>query len=257
MNSKCLVVDISKYQGNINFSDLAKTEIKGCIIRAGYRGYGKPGTIVTDPYFITNVNGCINNNIPYGVYFFSQATSVEEAKEEANYTLNLLKRFKIQPLFPIYIDTEYSNNLHTGRADKLAKDDRTNIVKAFCNTIENAGYYAGIYASTSWYNNKLNDSELINFTHWVADYRSYNGYKGNYGMWQYTSSGKLNGISGRCDLNWCYIDFPSVIKKAGLNGYNNNIKYFTFSIDKLTSGDVEKFKTLGDLLKVNYTVKEI
>lgn len=259
MSFKRLVYDISKYQGNIDFKKLKATNPFGVIIRVGYRGYGKAGTLVTDPYFETFVKGCIDNDIPYGVYFFSQATNVSEAIEEAKYTLNIVIKQKVQPLFPIYIDTEWANVLRTGRADKLTKAERTSIVKAFCQTIEKAGYFAGIYASTSWYNNQLIDNELIHFSHWVAHYSSKCGYTEAIGMWQFTSSYKVNGISGKVDANWCYIDFPKNIKNKGLNGYNSEkVKMYTLSFNReISEYAFDKISKLAATLGISLTVSEV
>lgn len=212
------VIDISKYQGDVDFTQV-KTQVYGVVVRAGYRGYGAAGTIVQDPYAVAYINACIENNIPYGVYFFSQAVNATEGAAEASWTLNFVKQFSAQPLLPVYIDTEASG-ASGGRADGITVAARTAAVKAFCDTVEAAGYYAGIYASTSWFNSRLNDSELTAYTHWVAHYGvSAPTYTGKYDMWQYTSSGSVSGIAGRVDMNYAYIDFAAVTKANGLNGY--------------------------------------
>lgn len=258
MATKYLVLDVSKYQGNIDWKTLAATGLKGVIIRCAYRGYGKAGTLVVDPKFNEYVAGAIKYGIPYGVYFFSQAITKDEAVEEAKMALELVKKQSVQPLYPIYIDTEWGNVLHTGRADKLTKYNRTQIVKQFCSTVEKAGYYAGIYASTSWYANQLEDQLLTDYTHWVAHYATKCGYKGNHDMWQYTSSYSVKGISRPVDANWCYKDFPSIIQKVGLNGYKGmGYKLHTVeTVRAVSEYALDKFKKLAAELDINLTVTE-
>lgn len=252
-----LVADISKYQKKIDFKKFKASNLKGCIIRLGYRGYASSGTLVTDEYFKEYIKSCNDNDIPFGVYFFSQAKTVAEAIEEADYTIKTLEATGYKPLFPIYIDTEKSSHpLGMGRADKLTKAERTKVVKAFCDRVEELGYYAGIYASTYWFRDNLNDSELTKYDHWVADYRGYCGYKGNYGMWQFSSTVKysfVSGTSGKMDTNKCYRDYPSIIKKRGLNGWKveEPIKLEVFETSKMIDeATYKKFKTLADTLKV-------
>lgn len=144
MEVKASVIDVSKYNGSINWN---KVETNAVIIRLGYRGYGS-GKCVLDDAFATNIKGADKAGIPIGLYFFTQAITVAEAKEEANFVLNNIGKYEVS--YPIYIDSEYSNTQRNGRADKIGKSLRTNIVKAFCETIQNAGYKAGVYASTSW-----------------------------------------------------------------------------------------------------------
>lgn len=265
------VIDISKYQGDINFATV-KSRVDGVIVRAGYRGYGSAGTIAQDPYAVAYINACIENDIPYGVYFFSQAVNAAEGQVEANWTLSFLKQFSVQPLFPVYIDTESSGAANnSGRADGITVAARTAAVKAFCETVEAVGYYAGIYASSSWFKSKLTDSSLTTYTHWVAHYGvSAPTYSGKYDMWQYSSSGSISGISGRVDVNYAYIDFPAVTKANGLNGYNKDDstpvtpsddtdpKYVRsypcyLKIGYASSGDLVTFKNMLATLVIDYT----
>lgn len=198
------VIDVSVFQGVITWSKV-KGKIDGAIIRAGYRGYGKSGTLKTDSRFKENIEGAIKQGIPVGVYWFSQAITVAEAVAEAKYLISLLEGYKLT--YPVYLDSEYSNPEKNGRADGLSKKARTDIAVAFLLAIKAAGYIPGIYASTSWFSDKLEDSRLSEFTHWVAQYSKSCTYKGKYDMWQYTSSGKVDGIVGNVDKNLCYKDF--------------------------------------------------
>lgn len=244
--AKIKVIDVSKYQGSIDWSKVKKAGVKGAILRVGYRGYGSAGNIAADPTFAANIKGATAAGIPVGVYFFSQAVNAAEARAEAAYTLAAVKGYKLG--YPVYIDTEYANSTKTGRADKLTKAQRTAVVKAFCEEVEAAGYFAGIYASTSWFNSMLIDSELDAYTHWVAHYGVLKPtYKGTYAMWQHSSTGKVNGITGNVDMNWAYVDFPAAMEKHGLNGYAEP-KLTTYKIGPMTEGDAKQVKALADKL---------
>jgi GH25 family lysozyme M1 (1,4-beta-N-acetylmuramidase) len=206
MSTDLKILDVSKYQSKIDYSK-AVTAIDGVIIRLGYRGYSTSGTLAKDTLFDTHMKGFVNAGIKrIGVYFLSQAINEKEAVEEAEFCIKTLTNYKIN--FPIYLDSEWSNTAHNGRADSLSKSDRTKISIAFLNKIKSSGYTAGIYASTSWFSDKLDDSQLKNFSHWVADYRTKNGY-GTSDGWQYTETGTINGISAKVDLSHFYKDFSS------------------------------------------------
>lgn len=257
-------IDISKFQNSVDFAKVKADGFNFAIIRCGYRGYGKAGTLAIDPKWHTHTSNAIAHNIPFGVYFFSQAVTVAEAIEEAQYTLKLVKALAVQPLYPIYIDTEWSNNAHNGRADYLSKVQRTAVVKAFCEEIQRNGYYAGIYASKSWFAEQLIDNQLTAYDKWVAQYNLRCTYKGDFGMWQYGGSQnflrsvKVKGVSSdACDQNYAYKDYPKIMHDKGLNGYGKKpvIKYFCV---KASEGDIAKFKHLADTLQIkNYTVQEM
>lgn len=260
-------IDLSYHNGNVNFTKVKAAGFNYCILRCGYRGYGSAGVLMQDPMFKTYANAVIKSGMPYGVYFFSQAINEREAIEEAQYALKLIKAMPVQPLFPVYIDTEYSSEpSHRGRADGLGKAQRTAVVRAFCDEIERQGYFAGVYASTSWYKDKLYDIELTNYTHWIAQYYYRCTYSGNYGMWQYGGSTnllrqtKVDGVqSANCDQNYCYIDYPSVIKNAGLNGYTKKVVIPKYKITtaEMTAGDKQLICSKLDDLKIGYSVSEI
>lgn len=193
-----MVIDVSKYNGNVDYPKV-KNNCEGVIIRAGYRGYST-GKIATDVHFKRNIVGAAACNIPKGVYFVTQAITQAEGKEEAWYTLDLVKQYKLN--LPIFIDAEDSNVKATGRADrgKLSKDKRTGIIKAFCDEIEKKGYIAGVYASESWFRDMLNISKLDKYYLWVAKYSSKEpGIK--WDAWQYTDKGQISGITGNVDMS--------------------------------------------------------
>ncbi len=257
-------IDISKYQASVDFAKVKKAGFSFVIIRCGYRGYGSAGTLAEDTKWKAHTSNAIANDVPFGVYFLTQAKTEAEAVEEAQYVLKLVKALSVQPLYPIYIDTEWSNNAHNGRADSLSKAQRTKVVKAFCEEIQRNGYYAGIYASKSWFSSHLNDNELTKYDKWIAQYNIKCTYAKSYGMWQYGGginylrSTKVNGVSSaNCDQNYCYKDYPSIIKNNSLNGYGKKpvTKYF---VVKASEGDIAKFKQLADTLKIKeYTIQEM
>ena len=224
-------IDVSKFQGDIDWNKVKNDGVEFAIIRIGYRGYGSAGTIAKDPKFLQNIINATNVGIDCGLYFFTQATTKAEAEEEAAKVVEWINEAKRNTAwtaagkkkltYPIYFDTAVmstSSPSGTGRADKLTKAQRTETALAFCNKIKSLGYYPGIYASTSWLNNQLNMSTLSAFDVWVAHYITGGPtYKGDYRMWQYTSKGTVSGIYGDVDRNVGLFDYPDYIQKNGLN----------------------------------------
>lgn len=194
-----LGIDVSKWNQEIDWDRVKGAGIEFAVIRAGYRG-SVTGSLVVDPYFETNVKGATSSGIPVGIYFFTQAVNEVEAVEEASAVLELIRSYEIS--YPVFIDTEGAGG--NGRADGLDPETRTLVCEAFCRTIENAGYDAGVYASRNWYNNNLYTSRLEDYCIWLAEYRSAPLYQGYYQMWQYTSRGSVDGIQGNVDMNISY-----------------------------------------------------
>ena len=192
-------IDVSKYQKDIDWDRVKNAGIEYAIIRAGYRG-SKTGAIVVDPYYEKNMKEARTSGVKTGVYFFTQATNEVEAVEEASAVISLIKNYKLD--YPVYIDTEGAGG--HGRADGLDKETRTLVCEAFCRTVENAGYEAGVYASRNWYNNNLDVSRIEGFDIWLAEYRNTPLYQGYYNMWQYSSKGSVDGIEGNVDLDISY-----------------------------------------------------
>ncbi len=200
-------IDVSKYQYNIDWPAAAADGVEYAIIRAGYRGYGAAGGMGADSYFVKNMEGAILAGIDVGVYFFSQATTVEEAIEEAQYTLDKIAGYPVT--MPVVLDFEYAsvNGKAGGRLydAKLTKEEATAVCMAFCETIENAGYVPMVYANAVMLNNDLNASEISSkYKIWLAHYNSMTSYNGTYDFWQYTSKGKVDGITGNVDCNFWY-----------------------------------------------------
>lgn len=225
-------IDVSKYQNGgigsngtalpIDWAQVKAAGVDYAIIRIGYRGYGSAGNMAKDPKFLENITNATNVGIDCGIYFFSQAVTEEEAREEAQAAVKWLEESGKKLTYPIYFDTEESTEgSGNGRADKLTVQQRTTVAKAFCEEIKRLGYYPGIYASTSWLNDQLDMSQLSEYDVWVAHYRSDitegPGYTDNMTMWQYTSKGTIPGIFGEVDCNIGLVDYPALLRQ---NGYN-------------------------------------
>lgn len=194
-------IDVSSWNGNIDWTKVAKSGVNYAIIRCGFRG-STVGGLVVDSKFESNIKNATAAGIKVGVYFFTQAITETEAVEEASMVLEKIKGYKIA--YPVFIDVENATN---GRANSLSVANRTAIVKAFCKTIENGGYKAGIYANKTWLSNKLNVSELSEYKIWLAQYVSTPTYSGRYEMWQYKENGSITGITGSVDLNLSYLGY--------------------------------------------------
>ena len=208
------VIDVSVYQPDIDYAAVKAAGIDGAVLRCGFTGWGSSHSLNKDTKFEAHYAGFTGAGIPVGAYYYSTADSVDFAKKEAGFVQSLLKGKKLA--LPVYYDIENNE-----RQAVLSMSLLTQIAEAFCESMEEAGYFVGVYANTNWFTNKLNHAALSEkYTVWLADYRGANANKTlQRDMWQYTSTGKVNGINGNVDLNECYRDFPSIIKAAGLNGY--------------------------------------
>lgn len=195
-------IDVSEYQHTINWQQVKESGINFAIIRLGFRGYCS-GKLVLDERFIENINGATNAGLKVGVYFFTQAITEQEAIEEASMCIKYVSGYQIS--YPIAIDTEYINDSDV-RANNLSQADRTKICEAFCKTVQKAGYVPAVYASESWLYHNLNMSDLSSYMTWLAHYTTETDYTGSYGIWQYTSVGRINGISTNVDMNISYIE---------------------------------------------------
>lgn len=198
-------IDVSKHQGEINWSGVKTSNVKFAMIRCGYRGYTEGG-INEDIQFINNVKGAYNNGIKVGLYFYSSAINETEAVEEANFVLNLINKYGIRNYitYPIAFDIE---DFEGTRNYHLSVQERTNIAKAFCNTIKNAGFKPMVYSYTYFLKDKLYMDQLTNYDTWIADYYGNTWYNRPYTIWQYTDKGNINGIQGNVDLNYSYKNY--------------------------------------------------
>lgn len=193
-------IDVSKWNKEIDWPAVKNAGVDFAIIRCGYRG-SSTGALVEDPYFLKNIEGATEVGIEVGLYFFTQATNEMEAVEEASMAISLAKDFQLD--YPIFIDTEGAGG--NGRADGITVEARTAVCKAFSETVEEAGYQAGIYASKNWYENQLEVDQLSDYAIWLAQYSDTPTYDGDYHMWQYSSKGNIDGINGNVDLNVSYL----------------------------------------------------
>lgn len=190
-------IDVSKWNGDIDWKAVASAGIDFAIIRVGNRMTAS-GVLVEDPRFKENIAGATKVGIKVGIYVYSQAITEAEAVEEASMAIQLVEGYHLD--YPIFIDTEKSG----GRSDSLSRSARTKIVKAFCETVKNAGYKPGVYANKYWFRDNLYADQLSAYTIWVAQYNTECTYAGKYDMWQYTETGYVTGIKGYVDLSICY-----------------------------------------------------
>ncbi len=198
VRSGTIGIDVSKYQTSIDWQKVKNAGINFVIIRCGYRGYGT-GVLVQDPMFASHITGAKAAGLRVGIYFFSQAITEAEAIEEASMAVKLANQYGIN--MPIAIDSEYAN-AGNGRADGLSKSARTKITIAFCNTVASAGYTPMVYASKNWFSEHLDVSQFpSSYRIWVAHYATTCGYTGRYEIWQNTSKGTVDGVSGNVDMN--------------------------------------------------------
>jgi len=191
------VIDVSYYQGTIDWEKVKADGVEGVIIRCGY---GNNITSQDDAQWKRNADECTRLGIPFGTYLYSYAKTEEESRSEAAHVLRLTAGYKL--LYPVYIDLEEpgtENYAVTG-------------AKIFCDIIEKAGYIAGVYSNQSWFQDVIGN-QLDQYTKWCARYSTSKPTIAC-DIWQYTSEGRVNGISGNCDLNICYRDFPSEISNG-------------------------------------------
>ena len=187
------VIDVSYHNGTINWDSVKAAGIDGAIIRCGY---GSDMASQDDKQWKRNADECTRLGIPFGVYLYSYAKTDAQAKSEAEHVLRLIKGYKLS--YPVYYDLE-EHGTESGAVGRA---------RIFCEAIEAAGYWVGVYANKNWWDNYL--TGLTEYTRWVARYNSTLGMD-NVDMWQYTSDGSVPGISGRVDMNHCYRDFPKEI----------------------------------------------
>lgn len=191
-------IDVSKWNGNIDWTAVRNSGVSYVIIRCGYRG-SSTGAMIEDPKFRANIQGAKAAGLSVGVYFFTQAVNEVEAVEEASMVLSLINGKGVN--LPVYLDVEASG----GRGDKISKETRTAVCKAFCATIQNSGYKAGIYANKTWFTSYINTGSLTSYKIWLAQYAASPTYTATrYDMWQYSSKGSVAGISGNVDMNIRY-----------------------------------------------------
>ena len=195
---KIFGIDVSDWQGDIDWAKAKAAGVKFALLKCGY---GMDLTDQDDACFLWNASECERLGIPYGVYLYSYANTMEKAKSEAAHVLRMLKGRK--PQYPVYLDLEDEITISASKDQILAQ------VKAWCEIIEGAGYKAGIYANLYWWDTYLTDPWYDTKERWVAQYYSKCEYAKDYGIWQYTSRGSVAGVNGNVDCDWCYKDYLS------------------------------------------------
>lgn len=213
-------IDVSKHQGNIDWNKVkASGKANFAILRAGIENS-------KDVRFEEYYQGAKKNNIPVGAYWYSKAVTTAQAVQEAEDFLNAVKGKQFE--YPLYFDIEESKQF------ALGKTKCSEIAKAFLDTLEKAGYYAGIYASKSHLEDYLTEEVRKRYAVWVAHYGvSQTTYSGQFGMWQYSDKGTVSGIpDNQVDFDACYKDYPTVIKNAGLNGFAKSVENSVETVEK-------------------------
>ena len=240
-----LVIDVSWHQGEIDWKKVKEAGVEGVIIHCGY---GLNYKSQDDIYFIKNVEGCIQNNIPFGVYIYSYADSVQKAESEAKHVIRLVSPYKDKLSLPIYYDLEYENDKTGISLGKYAVDNG----KKFIEILENNGYEVGIYTFQKWIDNYIKDS-FNSYPLWIARYGKNDGKKykepvipnTKADMWQYTSNGTIDGIKTNVDMSVCY---KKIITEAYYDSLNisGSEKIVPLSVNCERDGEDVKF------LKKNY-----
>lgn len=198
-------IDISSYQGEIDWQKVANDDIDFAIIRIGYRGYGTAGNICLDSAAETNFKSAAAVGIKTGAYFYSQATNIQEAQEEADFVLDAIKNYDID--FPVVYDWE--NDPGVGmRTDGMTVDMITQCAVAFCEKIKEAGYTPAIYFNLSDAYTRYNLDSINDYAFWYAQFEGdVPEFYYEYSIWQYSDSGSVDGIKGKVDLNICFSSF--------------------------------------------------
>lgn len=201
-------IDVSKWQGNIDWSRVKASGVDFAILRAGYGSVSSQ----KDPTFEDNYQNAKAAGIPVGAYHYSYAKDIAGAKREAQTFLEWIKGKQFE--YPVVFDIEESATYNLGR------NTVSEIIKTFCSIVEAAGYYVSVYTNKNWLDHVVSDEVKSKYDTWLAQWTSTPSYVGPYGMWQYTSSGTVDGISGRVDMDIAYKNYPEIIKRNQLNGWS-------------------------------------
>ena len=233
-------VDVSNFQGTIDWNQVKAAGIEFAILKVG-PVYGKP-----DSTFERNATECERLGIPYGVYYYSYARSVADANKEADRTLAWLGGH--HPSLPVYYDLEDNYILQD---PNFSKDKLAQIAQTFCNRMEAVGFKSGIYANLNWLNNYLDSPSLNGYDHWVAQYNWRCDYAGSYSFWQYSSSGNVPGVNGRCDMNYCFngsfLNVDDGKMHIQYEAHVSNIGWMSSKRDGSTAGTTGQSKAVEDL----------
>lgn len=199
-------IDVSDHQGVIDWTKVKSAGIEFAILRCGV---GSDIKSQDDKQFERNYSECKRVGIPVGVYLYSYACNIEQAKSEAAHVLRLIEGKVLE--YGIWFDMEDADGYKAKR--NVSYNTCVDICETFCSSIESKGYYVGIYANLDWLNNKINSNRLDRYDKWVAQWASKCTYNKEYGIWQYRSNGKVDGINGNVDMNYSYKDYPLLTAK--------------------------------------------
>lgn len=204
-----LGIDISYHAQMVDWDKLAASDVEFVMLRCGYRGYTEGG-LVKDEKFEEYAAEANRVGIKLGVYFFTQSVTVEEAIEEAEFVLNLIKDYNIE--YPVALDTEYINDdsARTNTED-ISDELRSEMAIAFCEKIKEAGYYPVIYASENWMRRDMNLEMLNTYDFWAAQYQEDNDFLYDFTIWQYTDKGSVPGIDTNVDMDISMVDYASFV----------------------------------------------
>lgn len=231
------VIDVSKWNGKINWQKVKESGVEGVIIRAGYgRSISQKDKSFEDYYAGAKLAG-----LHIGSYWFSYATTVLGAALEASVFLEAIKGKQFD--LPVYYDIEESCQR------SLSKSVCDSLVTSFCNVLEKAGYFAGVYSFDTFFGTNLSSAIAQRYASWVARVENVKPkYCTSYGMWQYSWKGKVDGISGDVDMNTCYADYPSLIKDKGLNGCLKSIAKYTVT-SRIAELNIEQANRIAEQCK--------
>lgn len=224
-------IDVSYHNGVIDWTKVkASRHVDFAILRAGY------GKVISqkDKNFESYYKNCKALDIPVGAYWYSYALTPTEARTEAQVFLKCIEGKQFE--YPVFFDLEEQKAFATG------KTNCSNMVVAFCDELEKAGYWAGLYMSRSPFTDYISENLRDRYALWLAEYNRMLNYSGAVGMWQKSSSGAVAGISTKTDLNECYIDYPALIKAAGKNGFPKSVENHVETVEK---------KSIDIMIKIN------
>ncbi len=202
-------IDVSSWQGAVDWRRVRQNGVEFAILRAGY-GWENPEK-QTDAQFLRNYDGAGEAGVPVGCYLYSYARTRDEARREAEFLMALAagKRFA----YPLFYDLEDASQRDLSRAQL------TDVAEAFCRELEENGWFPGLYCNLDWARNRLDMARLAAYDLWLAQYRYAPTYTGPFTLWQYTSTGRVDGIAGNVDLDVCYKDYPALMAAQGKNGF--------------------------------------
>lgn len=202
-------MDVSSWQGTINYEAAKRDGIQFVMIRAAYG-------LTRDSHFIENIEGAQRAEVDRGIYLYSLASTPQQAQAEADFAVNSVRNFELT--YPIAYDLESSS-----RTAGLTNAQRSDLVVAFCERIEELGYYAMLYSNLYWLEQRLDYARISPYDIWLAQWADRPTFQHPFGMWQYTSTGLVAGVNSRVDLDEARKDYPRIIRQAGLNKLDSSV----------------------------------